>query len=125
MQFVVLMVMCRSVCLCTCVPVCLCMGHLQVVAKRKPSPTHTHTHTIHSSVRIVQFNKLFRSSIWCPLSKIKTNSIQPTQTVTSAHGPDVSQFNFCARRRKIVWLLTGSCEQYGLWWAGTAVAFGC
>jgi len=45
----------------------LCLGHLQVVAKRKASPTHT----IHWSVRLVQFNKLFRISFGDYCLKLK------------------------------------------------------
>jgi hypothetical protein len=77
----------------TYVPIDICT-YVWVTCKSWPS-ARRRPHTIHSTVRIVQFNKLFRSSIWCPLSKIKTNSIQRTQAVTSAHGPNVSQFNFC------------------------------
>ena len=123
---------CVPMYLCTCVSMYLCMGHLQVVAKRKASPTHNPLNCTNCTDQ-----QTVQSSIWCPLSKIKTNSIQPTQTVTSALGPNVRQFNFCTgggqreekrlvvdsvdRCLRGVWTLHVPVRC--VWWAGTALAF--
>jgi hypothetical protein len=118
------MYMCTS-----CVPIYLCT-YVWVTCKSWPS-ARRRPHTIHSTV---QFNRLFKSSIWYPLSKIKTNSVQPTQTVTSAHGPNVSQFNFCTgggqreeKRLAVDRFLRGIWALHVpvrcVWWAGAAVAF--
>jgi len=89
---------------------------------------HTHNPLVCTTCTVQQTVQNF---IWWLLSKIKRNCVQPTQTVTSAHGPDVSQFHFCTREgqreeirlavdRFLRGIRTLQVPVRCVWWAGAA-----